>query len=84
MNNPFDLENYKPQINMKDIEKSRRSAYQSSRIVNQKRKQGIEPSQPFAQRSMAHEAGLPQNYTIEMPVMPMHKRSIQKRTKGNE
>ena len=81
MNDPFDLENYKPQINMRDQERARRSAYQASRIINEKRKQGIEPSKPYAQRNMAHVAGLPQDYTTEMPKMPMHKRSVNRSKK---
>jgi hypothetical protein len=81
MNNPFDLNSYKPQINMRDQERARRSAYQASRIINEKRKQGIEPSKPYAQRNMAHVAGLPQDYTTEMPKMPMHKRSVNRSKK---
>jgi len=77
MNNPFDLDNYKPQINLKDLEKSRRSAYQSSRIVNEKRKAGVEPSAAYG----ASYGGVPQDYATEMPVMPMHKRSVQRKEK---
>lgn len=75
MNDPFDLDNYKPQINLKDLEKSRRSAYQASRIVNEKRKQGVEPSASYG----ASYGGVPQDYATEMPVMPMHKRSVQRK-----
>lgn len=77
MNDPFDLDNYKPQINLKDLEKSRRSAYQSSRIVNEKRKQGVEPSAAYG----VSYGGVPQDYATEMPVMPMHKRSVQRKEK---
>jgi len=83
VNNPFDWRNYKPTLNMADIEKARRNAYQMSHIINEKRKQGIEPSKPYAQRNMAHVAGLPQDYTTEMPKMPMHKRS-ERRSKANK
>ena len=77
MNNPFDWENYKPVINMADIEKARRSAYQASRHVNEQRKQGIEPSQPYANSP----GGKPQDYTMEMPKMPLHKRSVKRSKK---
>jgi len=77
MNDPFDWKNYQPQISMADIERARKSAYQQTRLVNEKRKQGIEPSKPYA-NSMG---GIPQDYTTEMPVMPMHKRSVQKKRK---
>lgn len=71
MNNPFDWKNYKPVIDMSDIERARKSAYQQTRLVNEKRKQGIEPSKPYANSF----GGIPQDYTTEMPVMPIHKRS---------
>ena len=77
MNNPFDLENYKPQIDMRDQERARRSAYQASRIVNEKRKQGVEPSAAYG----ASYGGVPQDYATEMPVIPMHKRSVQRKEK---
>lgn len=70
-NNPFDLENYQPQVSMVDIERARKSAYQQTRVVNDKRKEGIEPSKPYANSF----GGIPQDYTTEMPVMPIHKRS---------
>jgi hypothetical protein len=75
MNNPFDWKNYKPTINMADIERARKSSYQQARLVNEKRKQGIEPSKPYANSL----GGIPQDYTTEMPVMPLHKRTAQKK-----
>ncbi|CAB4141454.1 hypothetical protein UFOVP417_20 [uncultured Caudovirales phage] len=80
MNNPFDLENYKPTISFADLEKARKSAYQASHIVNEKRKQGIEPSVPYGARA----SGVPQDYTTEMPVMPMHKRTAQKKRRQDK
>ena len=77
MNNPFDLKNYKPVIDMSDIEKARRNAYQMTHHINEKRKAGIEPSQPYANSF----GGIPQDYTMEMPVMPMHKRSVKRSQK---
>ena len=63
MNDPFDWKNYKPVINMADIEKARRNAYQATRHVNEQRKRGIEPSSPYANSP----DGLPQDYATEMP-----------------
>ena len=74
-NNPFDWRNYKPTISMVDIEKARRNAYQMTHHINEQRKQGIEPSQPYANSP----GGKPQDYTMEMPKMPMHKRSAQRK-----
>lgn len=70
-NNPFDWKNYKPTISMADVERARKSAYQQTRVVNEQRKAGIEPSKPYANSL----GGIPQDYTTEMPVMPIHKRS---------
>jgi hypothetical protein len=78
MNNPFDWKNYTPTINMADIEKARRSAYQASRIVNERRKLGIEPSSPYANSP----GGLPQDYVTDRPVMPMHKKTLKKKARG--
>jgi hypothetical protein len=76
-NNPFDLANYKPQISMRDREKARKVAYQVSRHINEQRKKGIEPSAPYA----ASVGGWPQDYTTEMPEMPVHKQTIQARAR---
>ena len=74
-NNPFDWKNYQPQISMADIERARKSAYQQTRLVNEKRKAGIEPSKPYANSF----GGIPQDYTTDMPVMTIHKRSAQRK-----
>ena len=77
MNNPFDWKNYKPTISFADLEKARRNAYQMTHHINEKRKQGVEPSAAYG----ASYGGVPQDYATEMPVMPMHKRSMQRREK---
>jgi hypothetical protein len=77
LNNPFDWRNYKPQINLNDLEKARRNAYQASRHVNEQRKLGIEPSAPYA----ASVGGWPQDYTTDMPAMPMHKKTLKKKAR---
>jgi hypothetical protein len=76
-NNPFDLANYKPQISMRDREKARKVAYQVSRHINEQRKKGVEPSAPYA----ASVGGWPQDYTTEMPEMPVHKKTLQARAR---
>lgn len=77
MSNPFDLANYVPKLDMRDIEKARRNAYQMTRFVNEQRKKGIEPSAPYA----ASIGGWPQDYATEMPEMPVHKKTIQARAR---
>lgn len=75
--NPFDP-NYKAQISMRDLERSRKTAYQASRIVNEKRKTGVEPSKSEAQRLGAHGGSDPQSMVVEMPVMPVYDRKRQR------
>lgn len=76
MNNPFDLKNYKPQIDMKDVAMAAKSSYQSSFQVNQRRLKGIEPT---ATHLPGSRQDLPQNFATAMPVMPISKRSEQRR-----
>jgi len=71
MNNPLDWRNYTPTISMADIERVRKSSYQQTRVVNDQRKQGVEPSKPYANS----KGGVPQEYVLDMPVMPLHDRS---------
>jgi len=82
VNNPFDWRNYTPTISIADIERARKSVYQQTRVVNEKRPQGIEPSKPYAERNKAHLAGIPQEYTVNMPVMPLHERTIAKKRRA--
>ena len=79
MNNPFDLENYKPQISMKDQEKARRNSYQMTRYVNEQRKRGVEPSAPYSQRTAAHLGTEPKEMTVEMPSMIHYKKRKSKK-----
>lgn len=72
--NPFDP-NYKAQISLKDLERSRKSAYQASRQVNEARKRGIEPSSSAATREGSHRGGQPVTFTVDMPTMPVHPRT---------
>lgn len=67
MNNPFDWQNYKPIVSMKDMEKVRLGAYHAARAVNEKRKRGVEPSLPYA----GSPGGVPQDYTVNMPNIPL-------------
>jgi hypothetical protein len=77
MNNPFDLKNYKPQVSFDDLEKARKSAYQMTQHINKQRKQGIEPSKSYGARA----GGVPQDYTMDMPDMPIHKKTLMKKAR---
>lgn len=81
MNDPFDWRNYKPQINMSDLEKARRNSYQMTRHVNEQRKKGIEPSAPYSERTAPFLGAAPADMTVEMPEMPVHKKTLQARAR---
>jgi hypothetical protein len=82
MNNPFDLKNYKPQVSYDDLERSRRTAYQATHAVNKARKNGVEPSKPYTEKDLPF-GKTPETMTIDMPDLPVHKRTAQKRRKND-
>jgi hypothetical protein len=68
-NNPFDLENYKPQIDMSDLNTAAKNSHQQSAVVNNRRMQGVEPSVAYSAKGMDTE---PRKFAIAMPVMAKH------------
>ena len=80
-NNPFDWKNYKPTISFADLEKARKNAYQAARYINEQRKQGVEPSKPYTERTDISFGDKPQEMTVDMPVMPMHKKTLKKKAR---
>jgi len=78
--NPFDP-NYKAQISLKDLERSRKTSYQASRAVNARRLAGVEPSKSYATRIGAYKGTNPEAMTLEMAEMTPHKRTIEKKGK---
>ena len=78
--NPFDP-NYKAQISMKDLERSRRTSYQASRVVNKQRLAGVEPSKSYSTRIGAYKGTNPEAMTLEMAEMTPHKRTLEKKDK---
>lgn len=76
-NNPFDWKNYKPVIDMKDLNVAWRNSYSMSRHINEQRAQGKEPSPPYGNSAGA----LPQAYvtTVEMPKLNKQKRVRRKK-----
>lgn len=80
MTNPFDWKNQPSKIDMRDLNIANKCSYQQSVVVNNRRAQGIEPSQPYSPKG---NDAKPQNFAIDMPTMPLHPRSIKKSvTKG--
>jgi hypothetical protein len=79
MNNPFDLKNYKPQVCLKDVERSRRTSYQAMRVVNEKRKNGIEPCAPIAFGEIKHVISKPTDLALNVPKMETHEKRRNKK-----
>ncbi len=84
MNNPFDWRNYKATVSFADLEKARRNAYQMTRYINEQRKTGIEPSAPYSERTDLNLGSLPQEMVVEMPAMPVHKKTLQARRRKQQ
>lgn len=74
MNNPFDWKNYKPIVDMKDLNVAWRNSYNMSRHINEKRKNGIEPSKPYGDSP----GGVPQEY-VTTTAMPKLKKQRKKK-----
>jgi hypothetical protein len=72
MSSPFDLANYKPQLNMKDLDKARKNSFQQSTVINSRRAKGIEPSIPYSDKVMDTE---PRKFAIDMPKMPRYNKN---------
>jgi hypothetical protein len=66
--NPFDKD-YKAQLSFRDLETDRKRSYQASRVLNDKRKTGVEPYPSLAQRIGAYEGTNPRDVTVDMPKM---------------
>ena len=78
MSSPFDLANYKPQLNMKDLDKARKNSFQQSTVVNNRRAKGIEPSIPYSDKVMDTE---PSKFAIDMPKMPRYNKNEARKAK---
>jgi hypothetical protein len=71
--NPFDKD-YKAQLSFRDLDTSRKRSYQASRVLNEKRKTGVEPYPSLAARAGAFEGINPRKVTVEMPLMKRSRR----------
>jgi hypothetical protein len=71
--NPFDKD-YKAQLSFRDLETDRKRSYQASRVLNDKRKTGVEPYPSLASRVGAFEGINPRKVTVEMPKMKKSRR----------
>lgn len=80
-NNPFDWQNYKPTISLKDIARAQKSSYQQTAVVNKRRAAGVEPNPMNLPGS---RVDLPQRYATEMPIMPKYDKNEARKRKRQE
>lgn len=80
-NNPFDLDNYVPQISMKDRDTARKTSYQQTSVINRKRAQGIEPSINYSPNGMDTQ---PKKFVADMPLMPKFDKNAAARRQRKE
>ena len=75
-NNPFDWKNYKPVLNVRDLDIAQKQAYQQTAVINRKRAQGIEPSIIYSLKK--HDAQ-PKKFVADMPEMAVHPSTVRTR-----
>lgn len=78
MNNPFDWENYKPQIDLKEFATAAKRSYQQTAQVNRRRQQGIEPGGVALPDHMRKE---PEKFATDMPSLPYHPSTVYRKKK---
>lgn len=81
MNNPFDLDNYKPRISMKDEDTARKNSFQQTAVINRKRAEGVELSIHYSPNGMSTE---PQKFATPLPVMPKYDGNEARKKKRKE
>ena len=78
INDPFDLENYKPQVSLKDIAHAGKCSRQQSASVNARRAKGQELRPITLPRSYDTP---PKELVVAMPMLPKHDRNAAKRAR---
>lgn len=81
MNNPFDVANYKSQIDWAKSNHAYKISVQQSAVVNKRRSNNEEPSQPFSAKGRDTEPG---KFAVQMPVMAKYDRNAARRQKTKD
>jgi hypothetical protein len=77
-NNPFDVKNYKSQIDWSKASHAHKISIQQTAVVNRQRATGIEPSGPYSENGATTE---PEKFSIDMPKLAKYKRPSRRKTK---
>lgn len=80
-NNPFDVKNYKSQIDWSKVSHAHKISIQQTAVVNRERAKGIEPSGPYSENGAVTE---PEKFAIDLPKLAKYDRNAAKRQKTKE
>jgi hypothetical protein len=81
MSNPFDVANYKSQIDWTKGNHAYKISLQQTAVVNRRRTEGVEPSSPYSGNGMPAE---PERFAIDMPKLAKYDRNAVRRQKTKE
>jgi hypothetical protein len=81
MNNPFDVKNYKGEIDWTKGNHAHKISIQQSAVVNRRRANNEEPSQPYSSKGRDTEPG---KFALAMPVMAKYDKNAARRKKRQE
>ena len=81
MNNPFDVANYKSQIDWSKVSHAHKISIQQTAVVNRQRVIGIEPSSPYSENGATTE---PEKFAINMPKIAKYDRNAARRQKTQD
>jgi hypothetical protein len=81
MNNPFDVKNYKSEIDWTKGNHAHKISIQQTAVVNRRRANNEEPSQPYSAKGQDTE---PAKFSIALPVLAKYDRNAARRQKTKE
>ena len=80
-NNPFDVENYRSQIDWSKASHAHKISIQQTAVVNGRRAGGVEPSGPYSENGATTE---PEKFAIAMPKLAKYDRNAARRQKTQD
>ena len=81
-NNPFDVKNYKSQIDWSKASHAHKIAIQQTAVVNRRRAGGVEPSSPYSGNGVL--SAEPERFAVDMPKLAKYDRNAARRQKTKE
>ena len=81
MSNPFDVANYKSQIDWTKGNHAYKISLQQTAVVNRQRAAGIEPSTPYSDTGLIAD---PERFALDMPKLAKYDRNAVRRQKTKE